>query len=260
MNDKLPVFWHAGYYNSDHNVPHHQHAGAEIIYMNRGFCTSELDKHSLDSKQGELVVVAPGTVHSQKNHEYTETLFAVFSANQGSFDCSSRVISIDGDEMIVAWLNQLIKLNDAMLLEQCRGLMFAILSRISMLENKLNSESTIMPQLNRALKYIEDIYARPVLSQEEIAKKAGISVSYLKKLFQRQFETSPMKYVQKERMLIARQLLRNQYLFINEVGEKCGYPDPNYFSRIFRKIHRMTPGEFRHSVNDEHHDIKWNKS
>lgn len=258
MNEELPVFWHAGHYAGDQQVQSHQHAGAEIIYISRGFCSSNTSESHLDVRSGQLVVIAPGTPHTQKNHEYTETLFAVFSVKQGMFDCCTRLIDIGSDELIVTWLRQLVKLNDAMLMSQCRGLMYSIICRLSMLESKLNNASDIMPQLNYAVNYIEENLTKPDLCQENIAKNAGISVSYLKKLFRREFDISPMKYVQKERMLIARQMLRNQYLFISEVGERCGYHDSNYFSRIFKQIHNVTPAEFRRSINTNHRDIKWN--
>ena len=32
---------------------------------------------------------------------------------------------------------------------------------------------------------------------------------------------------------------------IKEVGLMCGYSDPNYFSRIFKKYEGMTPSEYR---------------
>ena len=46
-------------------------------------------------------------------------------------------------------------------------------------------------------------------------------------------------------MAQACQLLREGRLSIKEVSSAVGYTDPNYFSRIFKKIVGQTPSEYR---------------
>ena len=46
-------------------------------------------------------------------------------------------------------------------------------------------------------------------------------------------------------MNTAKELLSETDMPVAAVGEKCGYTDSNYFSRIFRKSTGMTPTEFR---------------
>jgi AraC-like DNA-binding protein len=255
MNDDLPAFSHAGHYSGDQGVASHRHTGAEIVYISRGRCITDFSGRSLEAGEGELYVIAPEDIHTQHNHELTETYYVVFSVSPAFFDCTSRVIDINKDKEIVLWLQQLVKLNNDMLFQQCRGLTYAVLSRIAMIERKRHNELTTIPQLSRAIKDIENHLSEPGLSQEIIAIKAGISVSYLKKLFRDEFQSGPMKFVQKERMRKARQMLRNQYMFINEICEKCGYPNPNYFARIFKQVHHKTPTEFRKILSPHHHDI-----
>ena len=255
MNNDLPVFSHAGCYSDNNGVASHWHTSAEIIYIRRGSCITDFSKQSLPAKTGELYVIAPKDVHTQRNYEFTETYYMVFSVSPAFFDCSSRVIDIKQDQAIVLWIQQLTELNDEMLLQQCQRLTYTILSRIAMLERRLHSELTTMPQLNCAISYIENNLAEPTLSQTIIAKNAGISISYLKKLFRQELQTSPMKFVQQARMRKALQLLRNQYMFINEISEACGYPNPNYFSRLFKQIHHKTPTAFRNTPHDANHDF-----
>ena len=40
-------------------------------------------------------------------------------------------------------------------------------------------------------------------------------------------------------------LLEDSRYSIKEVCLMCGYSDPNYFSRIFKKYEGMTPSEYR---------------
>jgi AraC-like DNA-binding protein len=247
MNNDLPAFSHAGHYSGDQGVASHRHTGAEIVYISQGSCITDFSGKSLEAEEGELYVIAPETAHTQRNHEFTETYYVVFSVSPAFFECSSRVIDIKQDKAIVLWLQQLTELNNDMLFQQCRGLAYTLLSRIAMIERRLHSELTTMPQLTRAINYIESHLAEPNLSQATIAQKASISVSYLKKLFRQELQISPMKFVQQARMRKALQLLRNQYMFINEICEKCGYPNPNYFARLFKQIYHKTPTEFRNT-------------
>ena len=43
----------------------------------------------------------------------------------------------------------------------------------------------------------------------------------------------------------ARDLLANTDLSVAIVGDACGYPDPNYFARLFRRHEGVTPGGYR---------------
>ena len=242
MKSELPIFWYAGHYNGKHNVSSHQHEGAEIVYISSGHCTSDFAGQSLEARTGDLYVIMHGETHDQKNHKFTETLYVVFSVDQDFLIVRPRVININADYKIAAWLQQLNELNNAMFISQCQGLLYAVLSRIVMLENKLSSELKIMPQLNRAVRYIENNFSNPDLCQDDIAKKRRNKRELLKKTFSPGIPDKPDEICQDIRMRKARQLLHNQYLFINEICEKCGYPNPNYFSRIFRQRNNKSPG------------------
>lgn len=255
MNNDLLAFLHAGHFSTLSEVPAHRHTGAEIVYVINGSCTIDFADKSLVINAGELCITAPGEAHAQHSNQLIENYYVVFNANPDFFDCTSRVINVNHDENIALWLRQLVDLNDQMYFQQCTGLTYAVLSRITMLEARLNHRSAMCPQLHRALKYIENHLADSQLSLDIIAGNAGISVSYLKKLFQAEFNTSPMKFVRDQRMRKSLQMLHNQYLFINEICEKCGYPSPNYFARIFKKMHKKTPSEFRQILNSLSHDI-----
>ena len=54
-----------------------------------------------------------------------------------------------------------------------------------------------------------------------------------------------LEYLTGVRMSAAREFLRNQNYSIKEVCSMCGYSDPNYFSRIFKRYEGVTPSEYR---------------
>ncbi len=79
----------------------------------------------------------------------------------------------------------------------------------------------------------------------EISSQFGFSMSYLTKIFTRQMEMPPTKYIREYRINLAKQLLRNQSLSISEVGELVGYPDQFHFSKIFKQVTGKSPSEYR---------------
>lgn len=93
--------------------------------------------------------------------------------------------------------------------------------------------------------YLRENFTRDV-SLEEIARHYNFTSSYLSKIFIKHTGESPLKYVIALRINEAKYLLAHQRsLSVKEVGERVGYDDQFYFSRIFKQVTGMTPKEFQ---------------
>lgn len=99
-------------------------------------------------------------------------------------------------------------------------------------------------KLARPLAYIEQNLAEDI-SVAKLAELANYSQRQLIRLFREAFDCVPSVYITRLRMNTAKELLSETDMPVAAVGEKCGYTDSNYFSRIFRKSTGMTPTEFR---------------
>ena len=86
----------------------------------------------------------------------------------------------------------------------------------------------------------------------ELAAIAGCTPWHFARKFRKISGQSPLQYLLALKMQYAAQLLENTLDPIKEVARKCGYDDPSYFCKVFRKFHRISPGQFR---NQE--DINW---
>ena len=126
-------------------------------------------------------------------------------------------------------------------IHQINGKLVEMLSRLAE-EAALDNEYP--EELNRALQRIESRLDDSI-TLEELAVCAGCSVSTLQRLFQRFCHTTPYRYRQNLRMQLAVQLLDHSVLSIKEIAERTGYADQAYFSNDFKKIHRLSPGEWR---------------
>ncbi|UKJ09288.1 AraC family transcriptional regulator [Solitalea lacus] len=110
--------------------------------------------------------------------------------------------------------------------------------------NKKVKESSTVDHLNLSIAFMhENIDKR--LSAEEIAHEFNFSTSHYSALFKRKTGLSPIEYFIRIKIRYACQLLTQSNLIIKEVGQKIGYDDPYYFSRIFKKVMSCSPMEYK---------------
>lgn len=97
------------------------------------------------------------------------------------------------------------------------------------------------------------------LTVKEIARHFNVSESFLGRKFKADTEVSVGKYIYRERMFRAANLLvtKNQ-ITIKAVAEASGFYDYNYFIRTFRQYFGVTPARYRDckiwSIVEEEHD------
>lgn len=104
------------------------------------------------------------------------------------------------------------------------------------------------PRRNRALEaaeYIQKNLGDPELSNKSIAQAHHISEVYLRKLFIREFDTSPRQYLLQMRIANAKRILEEQDITVSSVAEKCGYSTVYHFCRSFKHITGITPSDYR---------------
>ena len=98
--------------------------------------------------------------------------------------------------------------------------------------------------VGKAKEHMKQNFARD-LSLEEVAKYVDISPYYFSKLFKEEEGENFIDYLTSLRIAKAKELLHGTEVSIKEVCSEVGYSDPNYFSRIFKKVVGYTPTEYR---------------
>lgn len=111
------------------------------------------------------------------------------------------------------------------------------------IEEMLQRE-TSMRRLLPAIDYIDDNF-RNTLSLKKIAGQVNIAPNYFHKLFVKAMGETPLQYVTKRRLLIARNLLSTTGKTVKEVACDVGYNNEFYFSRIFKKHLNCSPSIFK---------------
>jgi AraC-like DNA-binding protein len=100
-------------------------------------------------------------------------------------------------------------------------------------------------RLSPVLSYIEEHLATDRLDLDRLSKLAHLSPSRLSAVFRTLVGTSPRQYVQKRRMTRAEQLLIGTDMKVVEICTSAGYTDAFHFSRLFKKLHGVSPIAYR---------------
>nr|WP_314930295.1 response regulator [Shuttleworthia satelles] len=94
-------------------------------------------------------------------------------------------------------------------------------------------------------KYLSQHYRQPI-NLNLVAQHLNYNPNHLTKIYQQYYNTSPSKYLIQLRIQQARQIMDSDPdIPIRAVGEAVGYPDPGYFSRIFKKYTGSSPQKYR---------------
>lgn len=98
--------------------------------------------------------------------------------------------------------------------------------------------------IDRAKQYIRQRFAED-LSLEEAAESVHLNPFYFSKVFKQHVGETFTDYLTGLRIDRAKQLIEEEGLSLKEVSYQVGYKDPNYFSRVFKKVTGVAPSEYR---------------
>ena len=105
--------------------------------------------------------------------------------------------------------------------------------------------------------YIVDVYKRQDFHYAEpltlafFADMCHVTKSYLSSLFKKETGSNLTDYIHGVRIRHSLQLLNSTTLPIHVVANGCGYTDVNYFIKIFKRIHGISPKQYRNQMHKD---------
>jgi AraC-like DNA-binding protein len=130
------------------------------------------------------------------------------------------------------------------------SLLVQLLVQVNRLALRQDTQPRDMPHINTAVSKVIDyvnLHYGEQLSLDMLAERFFVSKYHLSHEFNRQVGTSIYRYIQKKRLLIARQLMA-QGKRPNEVYSVCGFGDYAGFYRAFKAEYGTGPREYALSV------------
>jgi two-component system, response regulator YesN len=125
----------------------------------------------------------------------------------------------------------------------------AVRARFSDLLRMIEHSPRWSPLVARAIAYVQENFGKQ-MSLETTAYELGISPNRLSRLFSEETGKGFSDFLIEYRIEKAKEMLVLPGASIKQVSISCGYPDPNYFSRLFKKVTGLTPTVFSSGTSE----------
>ena len=99
-----------------------------------------------------------------------------------------------------------------------------------------------------AMMYIHDNFDKKI-TLRDICSAVGSSKSSLLSAFKREFGITVNDAITRERLTLAKKLLSDRSISINEISQLTGFYDQSYFSKVFSKEYGISPSEYRRTLS-----------
>jgi two-component system response regulator YesN len=86
------------------------------------------------------------------------------------------------------------------------------------------------------------------ISLDALGKKVGLSPIYISKIFKEKLGVNYIDFLTECRIGKAKKLMSDPEKSIKEITYEVGYHEPNYFSKVFKKICGVSPKEYRKTL------------
>ena len=115
---------------------------------------------------------------------------------------------------------------------------------------------TYSPAVKALREDIDQHFADSTFSADAAISKLPLNCDYVRKLFKKEAGVTPHEYLTRRRLERAGDILRsgvtNRYsnYSVTQIAEACGFADPLYFSRVFKKYYGVAPSRYLKNIEE----------
>ncbi len=132
---------------------------------------------------------------------------------------------------------------------RCKSTIYDILAHASMNQEKIYTPKSMAKILQPAVDYMTVHLGDVTISNKDLAALCNISVVYFRKLFERLYGVSPIKYLRMLRIEKAKELLVSDYLSISDIASMTGFNTIFTFSRAFKNEVGLSPKNYIEKID-----------
>lgn len=205
-------------------------------------------------KVGDIFFTFPSvayTLEAKKDFEYMYIGFLGSRANMimEKLKISRKNFLFHGfEDVIEVWLKGL------NVIPEVTDLMSesVLLHTFSLLGQKLLDLSNREHKCNRTAatikKYIDDHFQQPDFSLDDIGCALSYNKKYVSTIFKDSFGIGVIDYLNTIRIQHACTMMEQGFTSVCDISARCGYADPQYFSRLFKTKMGMPPAKYMKSL------------
>ncbi len=238
---------YAGKHLITYSVNRHAHSSWEFIYCTGGSGTLTYDSGVLPYQAGDVLIIPPLVYHKNES----ETGFTNIHLNMRNPELSLKgpaLVRDDGNHFILdAFTAAFYHFGADPGSQQTMLLSLYAYLVISLIQAEL-SAPVRNPTVEEIASTIIRSYPDESFELDEYLRTLPFNYDYLRKLFKQDVGVTPHQYLSDIRLRAAAERLSftdGRGANISDVAHLCGFREPLYFSKIFRKKYGMSPSEYQ---------------
>ncbi len=223
----------------------HSHENWELVYCTKGGGEFLFENSSIKYSEGDIVVIPPDTLHANNSVEGFTNIHINIENAMLSFK-EPVIISDDGEKHILNSFNDAFYFYNSAI--DNKALILAAFGNLIV-------NYVIAFHNTKPLREVTDMIKNDIMKNftdcgyelDEFLKTIPFSYDYLRKIFKNDTGLTPHNFLTSLRMEMAKQLLctaDGSDQNISQIAYICGFSEPLYFSRVFKKYYGCSPKNY----------------
>lgn len=217
-----------------------------VVYGGKGTLNTTQAKYNLNV--GDIFVTFPAMPYYFTNDGSLKIMYLTFLGTRAyqileQIDITkNNIIKHNYLSLIKIWEYVFEEVNNVSLAGE--GLFLITTSKLSK-QDIPESKSDSTSLANNIQHIINENFGNTKLSLEYIANELSYNPKYISQVFKKAFNTTIQNYIENLRINNACNLLESGITSVKEISTFCGYKDPLYFSKVFKKYIGLSPSAYR---------------
>ncbi len=223
--------------------PLHRHKSWEILYYLSGKGYLETPGKNLFFEPGTIIVVPPKLLHGSVSENGFKNIS--MGGDYGHLFMTNEPFAVtDPPNREGKILAELIYANRFSSPDYLSALCTAFIRFI--LQNSTH-ETQLSRTVSQIIVDITEHFSDPNFNVTSALNKSGYAEDYIRAKFKEITNKTPIRFLTEMRVEHAKKLFEiyGYSRSVAEIAEGCGYNDPIYFTRVFKKIVGISPDAFR---------------
>ncbi len=130
----------------------------------------------------------------------------------------------------------------------CFSILYRIYAQLARSVGGVYVSPSARARLEKAMTFLRDQAHDPSLDVNTLARRAGMSMAYFRKLFTEVYGIPPVRCIVSVRVARARDLLLSDSMTVRQISLACGFSSAPYFCKVFKSHVGVTPSKYKEEM------------